>query len=1016
MLITSLLAAAALSVPAYADLEIANTTKDITDASELSGVLQIVGANNQGATVANILVSTDTELTSIEQHGVGTDSGNGSDGTINIGDATHNVVVVAGRVEMGDLNNSKASNLNVVSGSTLIITGTNNDVSPSDRYKSLSLLLGEWNSKTTLNVSGTMLAQGATAFAGDTGMTLNISGGTLAVKGIGIGNSAKTPSSSLSISGNGKLILGDAGISHASGTWSSNLGEGTIGLSSAETTIATNLNFTDATTGTTFDTTQYAFSGEGAAQTISQGTTGGTIKITGTLSGSGIVKVAGSGALDLSGATVSLSSAIQNSATVTVNSNTIFVLSDSLKVADTDNTYSLISGGTINGWNAETLSVTNFRRADGKYLSARSTINFSSAGSVTITGEAYNLFWKSGVTAWNFDTEFDKDSAGSGTTSTFETFDNVTFSTGNVTVTVAEDGVTAGTVTIASGTVEFRSGKVTAQDGFFVGDGVSEDDSTAKLVLSSNNALCGDVTVNKGGTFDLNAQSDSMSSDETNPNRIGKIVLNGGSLTSTGGSQGTNACQIYNLEVTADSKIIGGGTFGILGRGYDPTTLDLGANTLTKSGVGSFVLVRTTISGNGGVLDVTQGKILGHGNYALTLGEGVTLKTSGTGFAENIKIASMGANSKLILGGSGSTASTVALNSFALGTGAVIDVSGANAVTGTLTSMGAGSSLTLAGTGASAVTLSGNIGANANVSVASGSSLTGTDGTTISVGAGSTLSSAGTVSMHRLTLSNTSSATVTGGTFTVSNEEEGLYVCGGATFTVEGGVATVGRLVLNSAGSPSDASANVSVTGGVLNVTRATAHGVVLGSYASNQPQVISVSGDGVFNANCAITMQYTSDGEINVSGNGEMNVKGLAFGIDGKTTAGTVNVTGGRLNIGSSGITSGTSSSGTRSISFSNATIGALDSWSSASVLGITLGGTVTFDTTKMVASTTGKSSVDATDTEGTTITLNGVLSGDGALKKAGAGTLTLTNANTYTGGTVIEAGTVVAAHANAL
>ena len=75
-----------------------------------------------------------------------------------------------------------------------------------------------------------------------------------------------------------------------------------------------------------------------------------------------------------------------------------------------------------------------------------------------------------------------------------------------------------------------------------------------------------------------------------------------------------------------------------------------------------------------------------------------------------------------------------------------------------------------------------------------------------------------------------------------------------------------------------------------------------------------------------------------------------------------------------------------------------------------------MTFDTTKMVALTTGQSSADATDTAGTTITLNGVLSGDGALKKTGAGTLTLSGNNTFTGGVTLSAGTLELGHNNAL
>ena len=54
--------------------------------------------------------------------------------------------------------------------------------------------------------------------------------------------------------------------------------------------------------------------------------------------------------------------------------------------------------------------------------------------------------------------------------------------------------------------------------------------------------------------------------------------------------------------------------------------------------------------------------------------------------------------------------------------------------------------------------------------------------------------------------------------------------------------------------------------------------------------------------------------------------------------------------------------------------------------------------------------------DTNGNNVTLASPLSGDGGLTAVGTGTLTLTAANTYAGGTDVEDGTVVAGSSSAL
>jgi autotransporter-associated beta strand protein len=116
--------------------------------------------------------------------------------------------------------------------------------------------------------------------------------------------------------------------------------------------------------------------------------------------------------------------------------------------------------------------------------------------------------------------------------------------------------------------------------------------------------------------------------------------------------------------------------------------------------------------------------------------------------------------------------------------------------------------------------------------------------------------------------------------------------------------------------------------------------------------------------------------------------LKQVIFG-QSATQTGTLNLNGGTLTIGSGGLTA--LATPAAQINLGGGTLGAYAPWSTALPINLTnINGGATIDTT------------------GGAITLTGILSGIGGFTKAGAGTLTLTRTNTYSGPTLINSGTL--------
>jgi fibronectin-binding autotransporter adhesin len=134
------------------------------------------------------------------------------------------------------------------------------------------------------------------------------------------------------------------------------------------------------------------------------------------------------------------------------------------------------------------------------------------------------------------------------------------------------------------------------------------------------------------------------------------------------------------------------------------------------------------------------------------------------------------------------------------------------------------------------------------------------------------------------------------------------------------------------------------------------------------------------------------STGMFTVNG-GVFTAKGIALDNRGATGGeDTLEVNGGILNIGANGIGSQNAATpATYEVILKGGTIRATAPWTSNLETTLTSGGTGIIY-----------------DTNGNEVTLSGILKGTGGLAKAGAGTLLLTGANTYAGGTTVNSGTL--------
>lgn len=544
------------------------------------------------------------------------------------------------------------------------------------------------------------------------------------------------------------------------------------------------------------------------------------------------------------------------------------------------------------------------------------------------------------------------------------------------------------------------------------------------LTLGGNNTYTGDTTAN-AGTLGLSSQNNVLNS----PN----IFLNGGGLLGTAtftaannigigaasGPVGTNAL----IDAASGQAVTLGGVIGTAGNGgingliinsglgHNGTLVLGGANTFNGTTVisngalqlaNTLALQNSTLNYNTGTLlfdssisAATLGGLSGTNsaqNIGLTnvAGGPVTLTVGGNNaaiiYSGNLSDGGLGGS--LIKAGSGTLTLSNANhtgNTTINGGSGTTTISGGNfgSLASTIT-IGANFVLTNATATASAFNLAingGQTGVGATINGTANLTNTATTiGSSANTAGALTLSSGGNVNLGNVKINRD------GGNVTVATTGSGLILSGGNAFATS---VNIGQSGVAARG------ADLNINGGSLTIADASQTGMFAIHSGAGSGFLTMTGGTLNYLGTDGLQMSVGAGISVAVISGGTANLSGVTLNSGSTATTSTLTVNGANnpsLYLGSGGLVINLPSP-TVAATFGTATIGALADWSA--------------DAPITLISNTVFKAADAANVAHS-ITLSNVLSGTGGLTKTGNGTLTLFGANTYTGDTVVSAGTL--------
>lgn len=529
------------------------------------------------------------------------------------------------------------------------------------------------------------------------------------------------------------------------------------------------------------------------------------------------------------------------------------------------------------------------------------------------------------------------------------------------------------------------------------------EDSDVRIV--TNNSVHVGYTFGGGatgavGTYQLDAGSLTMGSVNANGVRIGESATASGNFIQ---NAGTSHFVLSNVYVGQE----GTGVF----------TLNGGTSTVDKSLVLAQAATATgTLNLNGGTLEVggNNGLGKGAGSATVNLGGGtVRVITADLTSSLNMNVVDNDPTAGISASVVDTNGRNATLTGNLAGAGALVKIGAGNLILGnaarslayfaamqgvtqqtggttTLGSLFVGANSPLGGSNGALTLTSGTINVaahNGAVSIGAGSGGNNTgalniDGGVLNLGvAGSPgvrvdfyagafgSSGTGTVNQTGGVVNKISDL----GVFHIGNQATGIYNLSGGAINIQGNGngMVLGRSSVSSAGH-----GTLNVSSGTITFTGGT--DLLLGGAQESEPENL---GSGTVNQ---------TGGTVSFRDNGHL--------VLGQRGAGTYNLNGGILEIGGANSIYKGSGAGAAAFNFGGGTLRVVDANLSTSV-----NATLREDTASTI------------DTNGRNATWSGSISGDGALTKAGSGTLVLSGNNTYSGGTRITGGIVEAAHNHA-